>query len=197
MSYTIAASEVKPGMTITNESCGIKRTLTVDRIENEAIWVSLWTAEHGVTCIRPDTQVTVEGDRPMSASAVGTILSVPGIGSIVKVSETGHTQWVEADRGCSVMPGTVDMFGYVSVVYSPEPETDNEVTEVPDVVQKQEDWERDNTEWRKHDWEDADGDVWEWYENHSMWYVVDAGGARRYTSGPGLSIATFPVTRVK
>lgn len=195
MSYTIAASEVKPGMTITDESCGIKRTLTVDRIENEVNWVTLRTAERGIACIRPDTQVTVEGDRPASMLPAGTILRVPGVGSIVKVSEAGNPQWVSADGGGNINPGVVDGFCGVSVVYAPK--SDNEVTEVPDVVQKQEDWERDNTEWRKHDWEDADGDVWKWCESISEWRVVRFDGTTRYDSGPGLGIASFPVTRVK
>lgn len=195
MSYTIAASEVKPGMAIAYESCGIKRTLTVDRVENEANWVNLWTAERGIACIRPDAQVTVEGDRPASLYAVGTVLRVPGFGSIVKVSEADSTQWIDADGGTILAAGTVDRLCGVSVVYAPK--SDNEVTEVPDVVQKWEDWERDNTEWRKHDWEDADGDVWKWYESVGDWHVVRFDGTTRYTSGPGLSIATFPVTRVK
>lgn len=194
MSYTIAASEVKPGMTITDESCGIKRTLTVDRVENEANWVNAYTAERGIACIRTDTQVTVEGDRPMSMHPVGTVLRVPGVGSIVKVSEAGGTQWIDAHDGSS-MPDMVDRLCGVSVVYAPK--SDNEVTEVPDVVQKWEDWERDNTEWRKHDWEDADGDVWKWYEGISEWRVVRFDGTTRYDSGPGLGIAAFPVTRVK
>lgn len=197
MSYTIAASEVKPGMTIAYESVGIKRTLTVDRAESEVDWVALWTAERGIACIRPDAQVTVEGDRPASLYAVGTVLRVPGYGSIVKIGEAGSAQWIDAHDGGSIMPGIVDRFDDVSVVYTPEAGSDDEVTGVPDVVQKWEDWERDNTEWRKHKWEDADGDVWEWGEDHSAWYVVDAGGARRFTSGTGLSIASFPVTRVK
>lgn len=195
MSYTIAASEVKPGMTITDESCGIKRTLTVATVEREEDWVTLWTAEHGIACIRPDTQVTVEGDRPASMLPAGTILRVPGVGSIVKVSEADGTQWIDADLGTILASGTVDRLCGVSVVYSPE--SDHTVTEVPDVVQEWEDWERDNTEWRKHDWEDADGDVWKWYESISKWRVVRFDGTTRYTSGPGLSIASFPVTRVK
>jgi hypothetical protein len=195
MSYTIKAAEINPGMTITDEKVGIKRILTVATVEREEEWVTLWTAEGGITCIRPDTRVMVEGDRPVSLYPVHTVLRVPGVGSVVKVAETGSAQWISAETGDNIMRGAVDGFLGVSVVYSPE--SDSDVTEIPNVVQKGEDWERDNTEWRKHKWEDEDGDVWGWDENHSVWYVANADGIRQYTSGPGLGTASFPVTRVK
>lgn len=194
MSYTIVATEIKPGMAITEETDGITRTFTVDRVESGESWVNAYTAERGMACIRPNSHVTVEGDRPMSASAVGTILRVPGVGSIVKVRDTGFIQWVDADRGDRIAPSAVERFDGVSVVY--EPVDNDEVTEVPDVVERNE-WERDNSEWRKHKWEDADGDVWEWRENDRLWHVISADGTSEYESGPSLNMAAFPVTRVK
>lgn len=196
MSYTIAATEIKPGMTITEEHRGVKRTLTVDRVDHRVNYVATFSIEGGTVCIVNESPVTVEGEPPMSARAVGTILRVSGVGSIVKVRDTGHTQWVDADRGWRVLPGTVDAFRGVSVVYSPESEPDDEVAEVPDVVKRWEDWERDNTEWRKHKWKDNDGDMWEWLEDVGKWRVEDSYGVLRDLPGPSL-FATFPVTLVK
>lgn len=197
MSYTITADKIETGMTITEETKGIKRALTVATIDREEDWVTLWTAERGAACIRPDTQVTVEGDRPVSMYPVHTVLRVPGIGSIVKIGEAGSAQWIDAHDGGSIMPGIVDRFDDVSVVYTPEAGSDDEVTEVPDVVQKWKDWERNNIEWRKHKWEDKDGDVWEWDENKSLWYLVNANGTIELTSGKHLLAASFPLSRIK
>lgn len=194
MDKTINAKNVQPGMTITHETDGIKSILTVATVEREEDWITLWTAEGGITCIRPDTQVTVDGDLPVSMHPVHTVLRVPGIGSIVKVSEAGSPQWIDAHDGGSIMPDVVNGFDGVSVVYSPK--TDNEVTEVPDVVKRWQDWERDNTEWRKHKWKDNDGDMWEWLEDVGKWRVEDCYGVLRDLPGPSL-FATFPVTRVK
>ena len=194
MSYTIAATEIKPGMTITEEHRGVKRTLTVDRVDHRDNYVATFSIEGGTVCIVNESPVTVEGEPPMSARAVGTILRVPGVGSIVKVSDTGSIQWVDADGGGRVAPSAVDWFAGVSVVY--EPVSDDEVTEVPNVVESQGDWKYDNSEWRKHKWEDRDGDVWEWLEDVGKWRVEDCYGVLRDL--PGLSLfATFPVTRVQ
>ena len=196
MSYTIAATEIKPGMTITEKHRGITRTLTVYRVDLRNNYVATFSVEGGTVCIVNESPVTVEGDLPMSARAVGTILRVPGIGSIVKVSETGHTQWVDADRGDRIAPSAVERFDGVSVVYEPVSDND-EVTEVPNVVESQEDWKYDNSEWRKHNWEDRDGDVWEWDGADGLWFVGNADGTVEFTSGKWLFAASFPVTRVK
>lgn len=195
MSYTIAATEIKPGMTITEEHRGVKRTLTVDRVDHRDNYVATFSIEGGTVCIVNESPVTVEGEPPMSARAVGTILRVPGVGSIVKVSDTGSIQWVDADGGGRVAPSAVDWFSGVSVVY--EPVSDDEVTEVPNVVESREDWKYDNSEWRKHKWEDRDGDVWEWDGAAGLWFVGNADGTVEFTSGKWLFYASFPVTRVK
>ena len=195
MSYTIPATEIKPGMTITEKHRGVTRTLTVDRVDHRDNYVATFSIEGGTVCIVNESPVTVEGEPPMSARAVGTILRVSGVGSIVKVSDTGFIQWVDADRGDRVAPSAVDRFDGVSVVY--EPVSDDEVTEVPDIVESQGDWKCDNSEWRKHKWEDRDGDVWEWDGAAGLWSVLNADGTVALTSAKWLFYATFPVTRVK
>lgn len=194
MDKTINAKDVQPGMTIAHETDGIKSIFTVDTVEREKSWVTLRTAERAAVCIRPDTQVTVEGDRPAPAYAVGTVLRVPGVGCVVKVSETDSAQWVNVETGATFAEFFLNVYQGVSVVYSPK--TDNEVTEVPDVVKRWQDWERDNTEWRKHKWKDNDGDMWEWLEDVGKWRVEDSYGILRDLPGPSL-FATFPVTRVQ
>lgn len=194
MDKTINAKDVQPGMTITHETDGIKSILTVDTVEHEKSWVTLRTAERAAVCIRPDTQVTVEGDRPETLCPVYTMRRIPGGGSAVKIGEPGSAQWISAESGGSIAPDAVDGFSSVSVVYSPE--SDHEVAEVPDVVKRWEDWERDNTEWRKYKWKDNDGDMWEWFEDVGKWRVADSYGVLRYIPGPSL-FATFPVTRAK
>lgn len=201
MSYTIPATEIKPGMTITEEHRGVTRTLTVDRVDRRDNYVTTFSIEGGTVCIVNESPVTVEGDRPASAYAVGTVLRVPGVGSIVKVSDTGFIQWVDADGGGRVAPSAVDRFDGVSVVYEPvsddDDDNDDEVTKVPDVVESHGDWEPNNTEWRKHKWEDIDGDVWEWDEVGSMWLVVNTDGTIEFTSDKCLFAASFPLSRVK
>lgn len=194
MDKTINAKDVQPGMTITHETDGIKSILTVGTVEREEDWITLWTAEGGITCIRTDTQVTVEADRPETLCPMYTMRRIPGGGSAVNIGEPGSPQWVSSDEEGSATPSAVGGFWAIPVVYVTEP--DDEVTEVPDVVKRWQDWERDNTEWRKHKWKDNDGDMWEWLEDVGKWRVEDSYGILRDLPGPSL-FATFPVTRVQ
>lgn len=194
MDKTINAKDVQPGMTITHETDGIKSILTVGTVEREERWVTLRTAERAGLCIRPDSQVTVEGDRPETLWPVYTVRRIPGGGSAVKIGEPGSPQWVSADEEGSTAPDAVDGFWAIPVVYVTVP--DNEVAEVPNVVKRWQDWERDNTEWRKHKWKDNEGDMWEWLEDVGKWRVEDSYGVLRDLPGPSL-FATFPVTRVQ
>lgn len=204
MNKTINAQDVQPGMTISEKHGGITQTFTVDSVEQQEASVILRTAENDAVPLRHFKEVTVLAE------------TEPDVGSVIM--DADNVTWVrvdDTDMGwrCAYRMEVSDNVpplyktweehtsrGNVKVLYrntyTPPHTSNTQENKVPDTVQEK-DWQSDNVEWRKHDWADADGDVWKWYEGVQGWRVVRANGETRYESGPGLGLAEFPVTRVK
>lgn len=208
MDKTIYALGVQPGMTISEKHGGITQTFTVDNVEQQEASVILRTAENDAVILRHSKEVTVLAEAEPDLGSV--IMDADGFTWARTEGDESGWRLVADVQDATDLAGVPSLYrswgdhtsrGDVRVLYRNTympPRTSNTPgNKVPDIVQGWQGWERDNTEWRKHDWEDADGDVWEWYEGVGEWRVVRANGNIRYESGPGLNIATFPVTRVK
>lgn len=208
MDKTINAKDVQPGMTITEKHGGITQTFTVHAVTQQEASVILRTAENDAVILRHFKEVTVLAE------------AEPDMGSVIMDAD-GFT-WARTDadeigwrvvnyiRGVEELAEVPTLYrswedqtsrGDVTVLYrntyTPPSTSNTPENKVPEVVQSWTDWEHANAEWRKHKWEDKDGDVWEWFENHSKWYVVNRYGSVLHETGPNLIRATFPVTRVK
>ena len=188
MTRTIKASEVQSGMTVQFDLQGweVKGTAGAVAVGPHAVWI--YTEKWCEMSLDLDSPVTVLAEpQPEEPVTLCARIVVAGR-KIYRWTEDPKEPWPWRGEALNVDPvlwswGQLSGLGPVTVVDAAPSWTapaDREPT--PEVPERIEEWPEDDTELRKHKWQDADGDVWRYESDNRVgrWLCADLLWGRPY-----------------
>lgn len=184
----IKASEIRPRMEVEWTSVGITRKCVASTVDSASprYGVNLHTSEGGLVNIPGNAEVTVlsepappQPEEPRWVAARAKLRDY----RFFRVDESDRP-WRKADCMGRVFPyryswRDVCSLGPVTVI----PDQGWTVpADAPEVPERIEEWPEDDTELRKHKWQDADGDVWRYESDNRVgrWLCADLLWGRPY-----------------
>lgn len=188
MTNTIKASEAKPGMTVKWKRGKFTHEVPVERVHSTAGGRKTWFV-NGVDgmSVQSDTQVTVLSEpappQPEEPTEFGAKVTVAGRRMIL-CTDDPKEPWPWLGEALNDDPvrwswGQLTGLGPVQVIPDQGWTVPDDTPEVPDRI---EEWPEDDTELRKHKWQDADGDVWRYESDNRVgrWLCADLLWGRPY-----------------